>query len=258
MKFQYFAKTCIVITSFSTSCSYKLAVPQDFEKTAIYNQAQNRQSWPFKRTMTLGDYHASDIRRGWTEVYHFTFVMRWTGAKERYRFVVRESARPQDTVATVFCFTKIRQEDFTWVARRMGGIPIKYENLFAVTIALRNTAGEVDEWEMVYNEPMMFISPMQRGAGLLKGPSDIKYELESYHYFRRPSGKRLWSNTPIGFAIKKEGKEVAVADIINKGGYYISQDLSGDEKNLLTSACMALLLRRDLRDRHERAGVYVE
>ncbi|MFN3952760.1 MAG: hypothetical protein ACK4KT_10205 [Thermaurantimonas sp.] len=258
MKILSSATGCLVLMCLLASCSYKLAVPEDFAEIAIYNQAQNRQSWPFKKTMTAGNYSATNIRRGWTETYHFTFVIRWTGARERYRFVVRESSRPNDTVATVFCFTKIRQEDFTWVARRMGGIPLKYENLFAVTIALRDRSGQVQEWEMVYNEPMMFISPNQRGTGILKGPTGPIYELESYHYFRRPSGKRLWSNTPIGFAIKKEGKEVAVADVINKGGYYIIQDLSEDEKNLLTSACMALLLRRDLRDRHERADVYVE
>lgn len=239
----------------SAGCTYKLAVPEDFEQRATYNQAQNRQSWPFKKTMTVGPYLATNIRRGWTESYHFTFVIRWTGAKERYRFVVREADRPDDTLATVFCFTKIRQEDFTWVARRMGGWPIKYENLFAVTIALRDSIGDIQEWEMVYNEPPMFIVPMQRGLGILKGPHGEMYEVESHHYFRRPSGKRMWSNNPIGFVIRKDGKDLAIADIINRGGYYLSDDLKTDEKNLLTSACMALLLRRDLRETHERAGV---
>ncbi|MFN4298896.1 MAG: hypothetical protein ACK4EX_04085 [Thermaurantimonas sp.] len=238
-----------------SSCTYKLAVPEDFEKRSAYHQAQNRQSWPFKKNMTVGPYLATNIRRGWTESYHFTFVIRWTGASERYRFVVREAARPEDTVATVFCFTKIRQEDFTWIARRMGGWPIKYENVFAVTIALRSSDGQPQEWEMVYNEPPMFIMPKQKGIGLLKGPAGQTYNIESYHYFRRPSGKRMWSATPIGFAILKDGKEVAVADIINKGGYYLSEELDTEEKNLLTSACMALLLRRDLRETHERAGV---
>lgn len=238
-----------------TSCTYKLAVPEDFEQRSAYHQARNRQSWPFKKNMTVGPYLATNIRRGWTESYHFTFVIRWTGAKERYRFIVREAERPQDTVATVFCFTKIRQEDFTWVARRMGGWPIKYENLFAVTIALRDSSGSIQEWELVYNEPPMFILPIHKGIGLLKGPKAESYEVESFHYFRRPSGKRMWSNTPIGFVIRKDGKELAIADIINRGGFYLSDGLSADERNLLTSACMALLLRRDLRETHERAGV---
>lgn len=254
MNLTFSTRLFILVTLITSSCAYKLAVPEDFEQRSAYYQAQNRQSWPFKKNMIVGPYLATNIRRGWTESYHFTFVVRWTGASERYRFVVREAARPQDTVATVFCFTKIRQEDFTWIARRMGGWPIKYENVFAVTIALRDSTGSVQEWELVYNEPPMFILPQQRGIGLLKGPQGETYEVESFHYFRRPSGKRMWSNTPVGFVIKKNGIELAVADIYNKGGYYIAEQLGQDERNLLTSACMSLLLRRDLRDTHERAG----
>lgn len=257
MKYISIAKV-LCLSYILTACSYKIFVPEDFEQVAVYNQARHRQSWPFKKTMTVGPYLATNIRRGWTETYHFTFVMRWTGARERYRFVVREAERPEDTLATVFCFTKIRQEDFAWVSRRIGGIPIKYENLFAVTIAFKHSKGEVQEWEMVYNEPPLFIVPGQRGTGVLKGPNGEMYEVESVHYFRRPSGKRLWSNTPIGFAIKKNGDIIAMADIINKGGFYINRDLSADEQNLVSSACMALLLRRDLREKHEKAGYYYQ
>jgi hypothetical protein len=227
------------------SCKMQLDLPQDFEQKAPYQEASNRQSWPFKRTVRAGDFMATNHKRGFTDTYQFTFIKRYAGAKERFRFVLREQQAPRDTLAMVFSFARIKQENLPMVF----DIVIKYENIFTTKVIYYNDDGRKEEWDLVLNEPYMYINPKNHKAiGQIAGPGLRYYSVEGIHHVRRPSGRRYWMTRPAGFAILKEGQIVAATYVINKGGLYLASDLDKKEKELLAAFCFALMLRRDLRD----------
>lgn len=229
------------------SCKMQLDLPEEFTQNAPFQEARNRQSWPFKRTVIAGDFMATNHRRGFTDTYQFTFIKRYSGAKERFRFILRDRYSPNDTIAMVFSFARIKQQNLPAIF----DIVIKYENIFTSSVVYFSEDGRKEEWDLVVNEPYIYINPKtDKAVGQIAGPGLKYYAVESIHHTVTKSGRRFWMQRPAGFGIFKEGKMVAAAYILNKGGLYLSNELDQKEKRLLAAFCFALMLKRDLRDQN--------
>lgn len=220
-----------------------------------------RQAWPFSRTMPYDkDVVVSGIRRSWTTAYHLRFVVAFSGAKEKFRFrlVAHFPESPDTFRAEVYCTARIRETDFPLFGPGIPPLflnlmpPDKYRNFFFGQIYPADTLKWGDSFFSI-GERRYIMLPGQGSEGYLmvNGKKFAIVGVTSVHNLK--GTKPVFTGQVVGFEVYDADTEKIVMGVsaVNEGRVWLRKDLPILYKNHLMALASAMLLRRDLKEKHE-------
>ncbi|MCS6981394.1 MAG: hypothetical protein N2110_06880 [Flavobacteriales bacterium] len=256
----YYTSSLVALTLFSCKTQHawlRLGNLSDYE---VY-QPSRRQAWPFSRAMPYDkDVVVSEISRSWTTAYNLRFIVAFSGAKEKFRFrVLAHFPESPDTFrAEVFCTTRIKETDFPLFGPGIPPLflnlmpPDKYQNFFFGQIYPSDTLKWGDSFFSI-GEPRFIMLPGQGSEGYLlaQGKKFAIVGVTSVHNLK--GTKPVFTGRVVGFEVYDADTEKIVMGVsaVNEGRVWLRKDLPIKHKNHLMALASAMLLRRDLKEKHE-------
>ncbi|MCX8080062.1 MAG: hypothetical protein N3F09_02365 [Bacteroidia bacterium] len=249
----HMARSCItiVIGILLWSCKTQHAYISDSLVTEGETfDIKNRQALHWFKDMELGtEYTAKKIKRSWTEGYHFPFILRFSGMKEKFSFVLNSNdSVNQPFKAAVFCLNKIKEKqlpDFIPYP-----FPLKYENIFSGKIILLSDTSV--KASFLINEPPYIMTKEHISEGKFFFKNEV-YEIKGVNAYRKKNGSPGFTGQIIGFEVfDKNNKPIMGVSCMNVGKVWYVKNLDKETKNFLMALSAAMLLKRELKDDHER------
>jgi hypothetical protein len=219
-----------------------------------------------KQKLSFADYHTSVVKRSWTSGSSATSGLSYglSTDQDYRRLITSEHIRKKQTLffelkdstgrqADVYCVSKFKGKDFY-----VGNNPVSLVNILGDIAGVGDesssfyfvqifTPGTKEAWHLVLDMEAAQRSPKDYTVRLAKN-SEQYYLITPHSKVKSKKGKI--GNMPFGsagFQIRnKSGEPVAAVSMIDKGVVYLTDDLSGEERLLLSSACAALLLQEVL------------
>ncbi len=231
------AVLCVVSLLAGCTMPYMQVDPQ-LKAQAEAMPVSGRQGWLVNQQLAFGGFSSGPVKRSWTTGYNIPFIVRFSGAKEKLGYTVRNSAG--DT-AEFFCLGKLREYDLP-VFNKAFEVNLKTTDVFTCGIAL----GE--ESYGFYSENLNQNPRFSEITGKLQtsGPDITIHPVGSLE-----GGQSSWSTTALGYELKQEGRTVAAVETLNEGRVWISPDLPDTEQLLVAGAASALLLRNSLAEHND-------
>ncbi len=217
----------------------KMMVDENLQTGASIYHVKGRQGWLVNQHLSFGEYQSSKVSRSWTKGYDFPFIVRFSGAKEKLSFELKDA---QNNKAEIFCLGKLREQDLQ-LFHRYFDINIKTKDAFTGTIAL----GETQAYDFVVsnlNQNNWF----REAEGWIKG-NDLSIGIEPIKTLE--NGQKALDTQALGFSFVRDGVTLGAVELLNQGRIWLRDDLPQKEKLLLASVASALLLRSDLAGHNE-------
>lgn len=200
-----------------------------------------REGWLVEQVLSFGEFRTDPVNRGWTKGYDYPFIIRFTGAREKLRFAVRDGSGRE---AVVHCAAKLREQDLR-LFREYFDVNFGTTDTFIGTIALEGSRQRDFFIENLNTQQNIGYRPLEgavRGTG---DPIDIRA------VWHLASGQRSYDTQPMGIEFLSAGRVVGAVETVNEGRVWISDDLGGEDRLLLASLASALLLRSSLADHND-------
>ncbi|MCX7729401.1 MAG: hypothetical protein N2203_08020, partial [Bacteroidia bacterium] len=123
----------IVLNSCKTQHAF---VSEPLMNSGIIYEVTNRQALHWFKDMYIGkEFVAYKIKRSWTEGYHFPFILRFSGVKEKFSFMLKNTDSSETTMKAIsFCLDKIQEQELPQFIPYP--FPLNYENIFSGKIIL--------------------------------------------------------------------------------------------------------------------------
>jgi len=200
-----------------------------------------RNGWWIEQQLSFGEYRSGPVSRGWTKGYDYPFIIRFTGAREKLRFPVRDAAGNE---AMVHCIGKLREQDLRLFTEYFD-VNLNTTDTFTGTVRISE--------ERVYD---FFVSNLntQQNIGYRPLEGEIRGSAEPVRLravWQLDSGQRWLDTLPIGVEFLLGGRVVAAVETVNEGRVWIEDGLTGPDRMAVAAVAAALLLRNDLADHNE-------
>ena len=232
----------LILTLFLAGCS----TPQMRVDPALTAQApalpvSGRNGWLVEQVLSFGEFTSGPVSRGWTKGYDYPFFIRFTGAREKMRFAVRDRSGNE---AMVHCAGKLREQDLR-LFREYFDVNIGTTDTFIGTVALNGGRQYDFHVENLNTQQNLGYRPLE---GTLRGGGD---PIEVRAVWHLASGQRWLDTQPIGVEFLRAGRVIGAVETVNEGRVWISEDQGGEDRLLLASLAAALLLRSDLSEHND-------
>jgi hypothetical protein len=241
------------------SCSNQHAfVKDEFIQNSVAYEIKNRQAMHRFKDMKIGnEFEARKIRRSWTESYHFPFIFRFSGAKEKFSFIFvnSDTLNNKKFKAAVFCKEKIKEKELPDFIPYP--FPLKYENNFSGRIINLNDTS--DNASFLISEPpyIMFPEHISEGNFTYKNRT---FKIKGINSYKKKNGKPGFTGKMVGYEVyDASDKQIMSVSCMNKGMVWIDKNFENDIKPFLMALSSAMMLKRDLKEEHQRtkSGFYV-
>lgn len=249
----------IAFLIFIYSCSNQHAfVKDEFIQNSVAYDVKNRQALHRFKDMKIGnEFEAIKIRRSWTESYHFPFIFRFSGAKEKFSFIFvnTDTLNNKKFKAAVYCKEKIKEKELP--AFIPYPFPLKYENNFSGRII--NLSDTSDNASFVISEPpyIMFPEHISEGNFTYKNQT---FKIKGINSYKKKNGKPGFTGKMVGYDVYDAAdKQIMSVSCMNKGLVWIEKNIAEELKPYLMALASSLMLKRDLKEEHQKtkSGYYV-
>jgi hypothetical protein len=201
-----------------------------------------RQGWLINQQLQFGEFQSGPVKRSWTTGYNIPFVVRFSGAKEKLGFSVRNSS---GETAELFCLGKLREIDLP-VFNKAFEVNLNTTDVFTCAITLSG-----DSFEF-YSENLNQNPNNNHGfdeiTGQLQGPG---LDIALRPVGKLEGGQTSWSTNALGYELQQDGKTIAAVETLNNGRVWINPELSASQKLLVAGVASALLLRSSLAEHND-------
>ena len=236
VRFPVLCLSVLLLASQLAGCSLpRMQVDSGLSAQAPALPVAGREGWLVEQMLAFGEYRAGPVSRGWTKGYDYPFMVRFTGAREKLRFAVRDGAGNE---AMVHCAGKLREADLR-VFRDYFDVNVHTTDSFACTVALENET--VDFYvENLNTQQNTGYRPLGGAARTGSGLIGMRAA------WRLDSGQRWPGTQPLGVEFLRDDTVIGAVETVNEGRVWIRPDLGDRDRLLLASLASALLLRSDL------------
>jgi len=231
----------LLLTSVIASCSITvpyMQVDQGLAAAADAMPVQGREGWLINQQLAFGSFTTGPVKRGWTKGYNIPFIVRFSGAKEKLGFSLRNGSGDQ---AELFCLGKLREIDLP-VVNRAFEVNLKSTDVFTCAISLADQSFEFYSENL--NQNPRFDAP----AGQLKG-SGAEFSIRPVTSLE--NGQSSWSTTALGYEFWQGNRAIAAVETLNDGRVWINPALTGQQQLLAAGVAAALLLRNSLAEHND-------
>lgn len=202
---------------------------------------QGRDGWRVDQVLVFGPYRSGPVSRGWTKGYDYPFIIRFSGAREKLRFAVRDDAGNE---AMVHCAGKLREQDLR-AFREYFDVNLKTTDTFAGTILLNGEQAFEFHVENLNVQQNIGYKPLE---GSIRGGAE---PIRLQAVWHTESGQRWLDTQPIGVEFLRNGGAIGAVETVNAGRVWIRDDLAQTDRLLLASMASALLLRSGLAEHND-------
>lgn len=218
-----------------------MLLPESLRVNSELLTVQGRNGWRINQQITFGEFKAGPVTRGWTKGYDYPFLVRFSGASEKFQFPLVDQ---QGGEAQVFCFGKLHEKDLL-AFKDYFDVSLHAKDTFTCSISSAS-AGTYDFYVSNLNiQQNLDYKPMQ---GSLRG-NGIEYRIRSI--WRLDSGARSLDTQPLGVEFSHDGQAVAAVETVNEGRVWLSNDLSQSARLATAAGASALLLRSSLAEHND-------
>jgi hypothetical protein len=219
----------------------QMRVDPDLRGDAIAWPVQGRNGWLVDQVLAFGPYRSGPVSRGWTKGYDYPFIVRFSGAREKLRFAVRDDAGNE---AMVHCAGKLREQDLR-AFRDYFDVNIKTTDTFTGTILLNEARSFDFHIENLNVQQNVGYKPLE---GAVRGAGE---SIRLRAVWQTASGQRWLDTQPIGVEFLRDGSVIGAVETVNEGRVWIRDDLDGEVRMVLASLASALLLRSGLAEHND-------
>ena len=219
----------------------RMYVPDSLRESTSTFAVQGRDGWKINQTIRFGGFEAGPVKRGWTKGYDYPFLVRFSGASEKFQFPIRQSGGGE---LQVFCLGRLREQDL-----------LVFKAYFDLNLRTRDTftCSAYDQGEMRYEFYATHLNVQQNPgykavAGSLKGAAQ-GFELHSV--WQLESGQRSLGTEPMGYEFARAGLVVGAVETVNAGRVWLTNSLDAADSLAISAAASALMLRSSLADHNE-------
>lgn len=226
----------VVVGVLAPGCrSARMAIPNELAVRSEQLTCSGRGG--FNEDFQFGAYQVTDVHRGWTRrsAWGFRHLER-ANTQQSFEFTL---AAPRGGMWNGQAATGLQSADLTteaWGGKLSVGI-LSNQNF---VVRLGRSDGEA--WTMVLNQR----SDEDLMTGYLCSEKET-YEVAGTH---KLAGTPMPLADAAGYVVAKNNVPVMAVDVINDGTVWLSQGLSGLERDGLAAAAAALLLFQDLSADH--------
>lgn len=231
----------LLFTSIIASCAITvpyMQLDQGLAAVADAMPVQGREGWLINQQLAFGSFITSPVKRGWTKGYNIPFIVRFSGAKEKLGFSVRNRSGEE---AELFCLGQLREIDLP-VLNRAFEVNLKTTDVFTCAISMADQSFEFYSENL--NQNPRFDAP----AGQLKGPG---VEVSIRPVTSLENGQSSWSTSALGYELFQDNQAVAAVETLNDGRVWINPALIEQQQLLAAGVAAALLLRNSLADHND-------
>ena len=208
------------------------------DNTSLY-EVEGRNGWLVNQHLSFGEFQSGKVNRSWTKGYDLPFIIRFTGAKEKLSFTLRNDERME---AEVFCLAKLREQDLT-LFHKYFDINIKAKDVFTGSVVIN----QKDAFDF-------FLTNLNQNNWFREAEGEIRsddFEIAIRPVKKLNNDQRMLAMEAPGFEFIKKGKVVGAVETLNKGRVWLHNSLSEREKLVIASVSSALLLRSELADHND-------
>ena len=217
-----------------------MQVDDDLQKNAIRYEVEGRNGWLVNQKLSFGEYQSGKVHRSWTKGYDFPFFIRFSGAKEKLQFTMKDG---QGNAVEIFCLGKLREQDLM-LFHKYFDMKIKTKDAFTGSVAL-NKSKSFDFFVANLNQNNWF----KEAQGMVHG-DNLHIKIKPVKHLDN-NQRSLDSQVP-GFEFVLDGKVVGAVETLNKGEVWLSADLNREQKLVLAGVASALLLRSELAEHNDK------
>ncbi len=224
----------LVLTLMACTAS-RMAVPEELSSRTVALEVKGRQGWQVNQNLQFGPFETGKIHRGWIKGYDYPFFIRFSGAKEKLSFDIRDG---HGNSAHVACLGKLRETDLD-IMRRYFSVNLKTTDTFGGTIVVSGRKEAYDFMVANLNQAPAFGDT----EGFLHMEGEV---IKILPIKNLESGQKSLSPLPIGFTFTRNGRSVGAVETLNAGRIWLSPELEEGSRLVLAGLSSALLLRSDL------------
>lgn len=244
------AATCCF--SFSAFAGNFTLVPGKDLSTAAPLEVKGRNGILIKQKLSFGNYHTTYVKRGWISSWWgdtgFPGLI-WVsemGGKQSIRFAITNGTDTAEAIAT----TRVHRHELN-ISNNPNNLPAVVSSVLSIATDLQSNnlsvalhmPGQDDAWELFLDNEAAQLH-RDDAAGYLRSERQL-YTIHPVWMVRNKKGKV--ANLPFGTAgiefRDEEGRVVAAANLMDKGGVQLLEGISKEEGLLLSTACAAMLLQ---------------
>lgn len=230
--------TCLLLAACATP---QMRVDPVLETAATAYTVQGRSGWLLDQRLHFGEFSVGPVSRGWTKGYDYPFIIRFTGAREKLRFPVKDGFGNE---AMAHCVGKLREQDLR-IFRDYFDVNINATDTFACTLRVNESAA-YDFYATNLNvQQNLGYKPMQ---GSVTGATE-PVELRSV--WQLSSGRRSLGTEPLGVEFLRGGEVIGAVETVNEGRVWVRENLEQESRLVIGAVAAALLLRSGLADHNE-------
>ena len=247
------------------SQSMKLALEGDEWSGVIEHPVKGRQGILIKQKLSFGDFHTLVVDRSWTKGPSLSVGLSQglpTDADYK-RIVTSEKIKKKQTIyfaladslgneARAYCMTDFKSKDFM-----LGDNPNSIINIFGDILGVGDASSNFfyariydaqnsQAWELMLDNELAQAKP-KTYTGYLSKNKDEYYIIKPLSKVISKKGKMgMMPFGSAGFEVRnKEGKALAAVSLIDNGVVYLN-DMSPEERILLSGVLTALLLQEQI------------
>lgn len=227
---------CLILSACSTP---EMLVDKKLQEESMAYEVNGRNGWLINQRLSFGEYESGKVNRSWTKGYDFPFIVRFTGAKEKLSFSLKNA---EGVEAEIFCLGKLREQDLT-LFHEYFDINLKAKDAFTGSVVVSENAA-FDFYVTNLNQNNWF----REAKGWIRG-ENAKFEIRPVKMLGN-NQRSLGMQAP-GFEFVRNNKVVGAVETLNQGRVWLHNDLNEDQKLVLAGVASALLLRSELADHND-------
>ncbi len=218
-----------------------ISVPTGLQNNSSIYTVRGLNGWKINQRIEFGAYRAGPVSRGWTRGYDYPFLVRFSGASEKFEFPLSDG---WGNAAQVFCLGKLREQDLA-AFRNYFEVNLHTRDVFTCSIVIQG--GETHNFfaENLNVQQNTGYRPMEGNLQL----ADEVISLRSIWHLE--SGQRSLGTEPLGVEFNRNGRAVAAVETVNEGRVWIGNELNESDALVVAATAAALLLRSGLAEHND-------
>ncbi|WP_150468420.1 hypothetical protein [Francisella sp. SYW-9] len=226
----------IFLTIILDGCAAHMAMPMQLENNSTKMSVEGRAFSDFSGEFNFGKYHVSNIHRGWTKRSGAT-ILGYGSSKveQKYEFSIDESGR---NLWAVECVSAASWDHAT-LGEFLGG-KLSIESSSDPQLVCKITGNNNAEVAAIIMSQSYDSNTLQ--GNVTDGKTAI--DISGVDKFSTSS---LSMGQATGYVFSINGDPIGAVKVINSGNVWISKSVNQEDKSLISTTSVAMLLYQDLK-----------
>jgi len=230
------------LSLFLSACTApEMLVDKTLQEQSMVYDVNGRNGWLVNQHLSFGEYHTGKVQRSWTKGYDWPFMVRFTGAKEKLWFPIKDGIGNE---AEGFCLGRLHEQDLM-LFHQYFDIKLSAKDVFTGTVVL-NGSQAFDFYVTNLNQNNWLTE--SKGWVLGENAEYIIRPVQRMNNHMRSLGMQV-----PGFEFVLDNHVVGAVETLNRGRIWLQNELEEGQKLVLACVASALLLRSELADHNDQS-----